>query len=162
MVRCIFKSCKNELSGTGRLILIWRVVWLQDLVQGFDQEAAAVVMARLASYKMEMEVLITFHRTVVSIPYANLLSFGRTLHFCSVHHHRHARMLILFLALAASLCVVDSLYCLLNFTFGNEVLTMKNWLAYILIYKRGQLIKCWLHGWNDYLHEVNMLVIFPA
>lgn len=29
---------------------------LQDLVQGFDQEVAAVVMARLASYKMEMEV----------------------------------------------------------------------------------------------------------
>lgn len=28
----------------------------QELVQGFDQEAAAVVMARLASYKMEMEV----------------------------------------------------------------------------------------------------------
>lgn len=25
-------------------------------MQGFDQEAAAVVMARLASYKMELEV----------------------------------------------------------------------------------------------------------
>lgn len=31
---------------------------LQDLVQGFDQEAAAVIMARLASYKMEMEVIL--------------------------------------------------------------------------------------------------------
>lgn len=31
-------------------------VYMQDLIQGFDQEAAAVVMARLASYKMEMEV----------------------------------------------------------------------------------------------------------
>lgn len=31
---------------------------LQDLVQGFDQEVAAVVMARLASYKMEMEVTL--------------------------------------------------------------------------------------------------------
>lgn len=29
----------------------------QDLVQGFDQETAAVVIARLTSHKMEMEVL---------------------------------------------------------------------------------------------------------
>ena len=32
-------------------------LYAQDLVQGFDQEVAAVVMARLASYKMEMEVV---------------------------------------------------------------------------------------------------------
>lgn len=31
---------------------------LQDLVAGFDQEAAAAVMARLVSFKMEAEVLV--------------------------------------------------------------------------------------------------------
>nr|GMD59927.1 protein transport protein SEC23-like [Ipomoea batatas] len=30
----------------------------EELVQGFDQETAAVVMARLASYKMEMEIVL--------------------------------------------------------------------------------------------------------
>ena len=39
---------------------------MQELVQGFDQETAAVVMARLTSLKMEAEVLpeffcFTFH-----------------------------------------------------------------------------------------------------
>lgn len=33
-----------------------RNLFFQELVQGFDQETAAVVVARLASYKMEMEV----------------------------------------------------------------------------------------------------------
>lgn len=32
----------------------------QELVQGFDQETAAVVVARLASFKMETEVNIQF------------------------------------------------------------------------------------------------------
>lgn len=36
---------------------IYFYLFLQELVQGFDQETAAVVMARLASYKMENEVL---------------------------------------------------------------------------------------------------------
>lgn len=31
---------------------------MQELVQGFDQETAAVVMARLCSHKMEMEVFL--------------------------------------------------------------------------------------------------------
>lgn len=39
---------------------IWKseltVLVLQDLIAGFDQEAAAVVMARLVSFKMETEV----------------------------------------------------------------------------------------------------------
>lgn len=30
---------------------------LQELIAGFDQEAAAAVMARLVTYKMEAEVL---------------------------------------------------------------------------------------------------------
>lgn len=30
---------------------------LQDLISGFDQETAAVVMARLVSFKMEIEVI---------------------------------------------------------------------------------------------------------
>lgn len=33
----------------------WSLI-LQDLIFGFDQEAAAVVMARLISFKMESEV----------------------------------------------------------------------------------------------------------
>ena len=33
---------------------------LQELIAGFDQEAAAAVMARLVSFKMEAEV---FHNT---------------------------------------------------------------------------------------------------
>lgn len=33
---------------------------LQELVQGFDQETAAVVMARLTSLKMEIEVCFLF------------------------------------------------------------------------------------------------------
>ena len=32
----------------------------QELVQGFDQETAAVVMARLTSLKMEIEVCFLF------------------------------------------------------------------------------------------------------
>lgn len=31
---------------------------LQELVQGFDQETAAVVIARMTSHKMEMEVFL--------------------------------------------------------------------------------------------------------
>ena len=31
---------------------------LQDLIAGFDQEAAAAIMARLVSFKMENEVII--------------------------------------------------------------------------------------------------------
>lgn len=31
---------------------------LQELAQGFDQETAAVVIARLTSHKMEMEVFL--------------------------------------------------------------------------------------------------------
>lgn len=33
---------------------------IQDLIAGFDQEAAAVVMARLVSFKMETEVFLYF------------------------------------------------------------------------------------------------------
>lgn len=33
---------------------------LQDLIAGFDQEAAAAIMARLVSFKMENEVNIQF------------------------------------------------------------------------------------------------------
>lgn len=40
-------------------------MYMQDLIQGFDQEAAAVVMARLASYKMEMEV--TYSSNVINV-----------------------------------------------------------------------------------------------
>lgn len=32
-------------------------LFFQELVQGFDQETAAVVVARLTSYKMETEVI---------------------------------------------------------------------------------------------------------
>jgi hypothetical protein len=32
----------------------------QELVQGFDQETAAVVLARYISLKMEMEVLLQY------------------------------------------------------------------------------------------------------
>lgn len=34
---------------------------IQDLISGFDQEAAAVVMARLVSFKMETEVFFILH-----------------------------------------------------------------------------------------------------
>lgn len=34
---------------------------LQDLIQGFDQETAAVVMARMVSFKMETEVTCLFN-----------------------------------------------------------------------------------------------------
>lgn len=33
---------------------------LQDLIAGFDQEAAAVVLARLVSFKMETEVIFVY------------------------------------------------------------------------------------------------------
>ncbi|CAI9777007.1 unnamed protein product [Fraxinus pennsylvanica] len=38
-------------------------VGTEDLVSGFDQEVAAVVMARLASYKMEMEFMFNLRRS---------------------------------------------------------------------------------------------------
>lgn len=34
------------------------VLYLQDLIAGFDQEAAVVVMARQVSFKMETEVMM--------------------------------------------------------------------------------------------------------
>jgi len=35
--------------------------WTQELVEGFDQETAAVVLARYISLKMEMEVIFLCH-----------------------------------------------------------------------------------------------------
>ena len=37
-------------------------LFLQEFVQGFDEETAVVVVARLASLKMEMEVLFLFEK----------------------------------------------------------------------------------------------------
>lgn len=42
-------------------MLTQNILPLQELVQGFDQEAAAVVMARLTSLKMEIEVFYKFY-----------------------------------------------------------------------------------------------------
>ena len=39
------------------MFMLMNIMILQDLIQGFDQETAAVVIARLTSHKMEMEVL---------------------------------------------------------------------------------------------------------
>lgn len=43
------------------------LMW-QDLIAGFDQEAAAVVMARLVSFKMETEVTFILHGLMVLGP----------------------------------------------------------------------------------------------
>lgn len=43
------------------MFMLMKIMILQDLVQGFDQETAAVVIARLTSHKMEMEVLLYFY-----------------------------------------------------------------------------------------------------
>lgn len=48
--------CRN--TATKELMLSWVDNLLQELVQGFDQETAAVVMARITSLKMEIEVII--------------------------------------------------------------------------------------------------------
>jgi hypothetical protein len=41
-------------------MLTGKMLPLQELVQGFDQETSAVVMARLTSLKMEIEVFYKF------------------------------------------------------------------------------------------------------
>lgn len=43
------------------MFMVTNFMTLQDLVQGFDQETAAVVIARLTSHKMEMEVLLCLY-----------------------------------------------------------------------------------------------------
>lgn len=43
------------LSCLSRMVLL-----VQELVEGFDQETAAVVLARYISLKMEMEVSTTY------------------------------------------------------------------------------------------------------
>lgn len=48
--------CRN--TARKELMLSWVDNLLQELVQGFDQETAAVVMARITSLKMEIEVII--------------------------------------------------------------------------------------------------------
>ena len=53
-LRMCKKSTKRILMLTGNMLP------LQELVQGFDQETAAVVMARLTSLKMEIEVCFLF------------------------------------------------------------------------------------------------------
>lgn len=53
---------------------------MQELVQGFDQETAAVVMARFTSLKMESEVLIVFFFFLILLKYL-YLSFAA----CVVH-----------------------------------------------------------------------------
>ena len=39
------------------MFMLMNIMILHDLVQGFDQETAVVVIARLTSHKMEIEVL---------------------------------------------------------------------------------------------------------
>ena len=58
--------------------------YLQDLIAGFDQEAAAAVMARLVSFKMETEVIfnlqslgITFESRVFNYTHAHIQSEGK-------------------------------------------------------------------------------------
>lgn len=46
-------------------MLTGKILPLQELVQGFDQETAAVVMARLTSLKMEIEVFYKFCRQLL-------------------------------------------------------------------------------------------------
>ena len=53
------------------------IFYLQELVQGFDQETAAVVMARLASLKMETEVYLKF------FVYSPL--FGKYMYHCGIY-----------------------------------------------------------------------------
>lgn len=50
----------NAFSSIKKIAVIRKdnIFYLQELVQGFDQETAAVVMARLASLKMETEVYL--------------------------------------------------------------------------------------------------------
>ena len=50
--------CFNIPKLSSKLIFCYNGcdIHSQELVQGFDQETAAVVMARLASFKMETEV----------------------------------------------------------------------------------------------------------
>lgn len=54
---------------------------LQDLIAGFDQEAAAVVMARLVSFKMETEVisnlydLLFYKSRVLNLKFEIMMSY---------------------------------------------------------------------------------------
>lgn len=63
MFSVVCHSCKHVVGVfiPGKLTLCYNGCCMhsQELVQGFDQETAAVVMARLASLKMETEVPYT-------------------------------------------------------------------------------------------------------
>ena len=50
-----------EVNARSEMFMVMNFMTLQDLVQGFDQETAAVVIARLTSHKMEMEVLLCLY-----------------------------------------------------------------------------------------------------
>lgn len=56
---CLVNS--QEIYAQIKMFMLLNFMILQDLVQGFDQETAAVVIARLTSHKMEMEVLLCLY-----------------------------------------------------------------------------------------------------
>lgn len=61
---------------------------LQDLIAGFDQEAAAGVMARLVSFKMETEVIVNLHGVLFytsRYSYLNSESISSYFHISKVH-----------------------------------------------------------------------------
>lgn len=57
---CYSKPTSAKFSGARVIYTYIKITTVQELVQGFDQETAAVVMARLTSLKMEDEVLLNF------------------------------------------------------------------------------------------------------
>jgi hypothetical protein len=142
---------------------------LQELVQGFDQETAAVVMARFTSLKMESEVLIVFFLKKILLKYL-YLSFAACVVLVKTSLFLKNKYLIgncnvvghLFCQFVTVSCLTEIITCCLNkeetyFVFKFFSKYCHCYKIYVLLFQLMFILEC--HLFYDLSFTVSLVII---
>jgi hypothetical protein len=142
---------------------------LQELVQGFDQETAAVVMARFTSLKMESEVLIVFFLKKILLKYL-YLSFAACVVLVKTSLFLKNKYLIgncnvvghVFCQFVTVSCLTEIITCCLNkeetyFVFKFFSKYCHCYKIYVLLFQLMFILEC--HLFYDLSFTISLVII---